>query len=152
MISAKFLFLGIVCTYSLSCNTDFTSKEDRLFIIQEKKIDSANSFFWFRGSGQITQAGLSYFQITKDKCNLSFNNANAYCDEPIQINKINNDTIFLLTMSKIVSIKFHKRFQIIAIPYSIELYDTLKKPLLKEQYFLDSFCSPSQFTSPETAK
>lgn len=132
--------LFIMVVFGANCNVNLSPKKERLFVVEEKKINDKNTFFWFRGTGQITHNEISYFQITNDRCKLSIKNADAYCNDPVQIDNIKNDTIFILSISEIVPIKANKHFKIQMVPYSIELYDTNKKPDRAKQYFLDSLC------------
>ena len=142
MIKNNKLQLLFLITISMtSCSVNLNPKENRLFVVEEKKIDSNTSFFWFRGTGQVTHEGLSYFQITDDRCKLSTKHANAYCNEPIQVYEIKGDTIFILTQSEIVPIKINESYKIKAVPYSIELYEVGKRPNKGQQYFLDSVCA-----------
>lgn len=138
--NTKQTFFIITVLSIMSCNINLNPKENRIFVVEEKKIDDSNTFFWFKGAGQITHGGLSYFQIAKDRCDLSFKNANAYCSEPIQIYEVKEDTVFVLTQSEIKPVKINERFKIQAVPYSIELYEVDKRPNREHQYFLDSVC------------
>ena len=88
----KLLFVVIILS---SCNTKLTPSQKILFVVQEVKLKGNKSFFWFRDEQQITHEGLSYFQITDDKCKLSVKDANAYCQLPEQILDFKNDTIFV---------------------------------------------------------
>lgn len=124
----------------VSCDSNLNPKENRIYIIYERKLDENNTFYWFKGSGQIMHSGISYFQITDDRCKLSIKGAIGYCKEPIQIYEIKNDSIFVLAMSEIITVNKHERFKIINVPYNIELYDANKKPDIAKQYFLDSLC------------
>ncbi|MDZ4793845.1 MAG: hypothetical protein SGI83_06160 [Bacteroidota bacterium] len=101
----KQVFFVIIAISTMSCNVNLNPKENKIFVIEEKRLDDNNAFFWFKGTGQITHSSLSYFQLAKDKCDLSFKKANAYCNEPIQVYDINKDTVFMLTQSEIISIK-----------------------------------------------
>ena len=119
-------------------------KKGRLFVVQEVKLSKDYSLFWFRDEKQITHEGLSYFQITNDRCNLSIKKANAYCNSPVQVYNIKEDTVFILTHSEIVPITPDKHFSIKAVNYSIDLYDLNKKPNKEEQFFLDSLCKSAE--------
>ena len=136
----KQIFFLILAVSIMSCNVNLNPKENRIFVVEEKRIDDNNIFFWFKGTGQITHGSLSYFQIAKYKCDLSFKKVNAYCNEPIQIFDIKEDTVFLLTQSEIINIKAHERFKIKSVAYSIELYEVGKRSNREKQYFLDSVC------------
>jgi hypothetical protein len=133
------LLIGIILCI-MGCSINLNPKENRIFVVEEKYIDGVNSFFWFKGTGQITHEGLSYFQIAKDKCDLSFKNANAYCNEALQVYEIKSDTVFILAQSEIKTIKSNEKYKIEAVPYSIELYSISKRPNKELQYFLDSVC------------
>lgn len=139
----KHIYMIITFLSIMSCSVNLNPKESRILVIEEKRIDDSYTFFWFRGAGQITRGGLSYFQIAKDRCDLSFENANAYCSEAIQIYKVKGDSIFVLTQSEIKSIKINERFKIQAVAYSSELYEVSKRPSKENQYFLDSVCKMS---------
>ena len=102
------LLIGIVLCI-MGCSINLNPKENRIFVVEEKYIDGVNSFFWFKGTGQITHEGLSYFQIAKDKCDLSFKNANAYCNEALQVYEIKSDTVFILAQSEIKTIKSNEK-------------------------------------------
>lgn len=121
-------------------NANLNPKNSRIFVVEERKLSGEFTFFWFRDAGQITHTGIDYFQISIDKCNLSIKNANAYCNEAIQVLQIKGDSIYVLTLSEIKQIKSANHFEILSIPYSIELYDVTKKPIKENQYFLDSLC------------
>ena len=136
----KQIFFLIIAVSTMSCNVNLNPKENRIFVVEEKRIDDNNTFFWFKDAGQITHGSFSYFQIAKDKCDLSFKKANAYCNEPIQIFDIKEDTVFLLTQSEIINIKTNERFRIKSVAYSIEFYEVGKRPNREKQYFLDSVC------------
>lgn len=133
------LGLVIIISITMSCNYNLNPKESRIFVVEEKQINDSKIFFWFRGAGQITQEGISYFQITDDRCKLSVKAADAYCKDAVQVYDIKNDTVFVLAMSPIVFFK-NENVKIEKVPYSIELYDVNKRPNRADQYFLDSLC------------
>jgi hypothetical protein len=132
--------LIIIVNVMMSCNYNLNPKENRIFVVEEKKINDSKTFFWFRESGQITHEGVSYFQITDDKCKLSVKAADAYCNDPVQICDIENDTVFVLSMSEIISLKKNEDVKIKKVQYAIEFYEASKKPDRDKQYFLDSVC------------
>jgi hypothetical protein len=138
-LKSKMLLITTVAILT-ACHIKINPSKSRLLVIQEQKLNGEKSFFWFRDEKQITHEGLSFFQIADDKCKLSVDNANAYCNNPIQIYKIKKDTIFILVHSKITTIKPDKEFKIEGLGYSIELYDAGKKPNHEYQYFLDTVC------------
>lgn len=133
----KYLFLLLVLS---NCGTDLTPPKQRIFVVQEFRLDGNNSFFWFREEQEITHEGLSYFQISDDKCKLSVKNANAYCESPEQIFDFRNDTVFVLSRSEIHFLKPLNHYSISVTDYSNELYDMNKKPKKQDMYFLDSAC------------
>ena len=114
--------------------------KNRLFVVQEMRLNDGYSLFWFRDEKQITHEGLSYFQFTKDKCSLSPKSANGYCNQPVQIFDIKEETVSILTYTDIVPIIPDRRFSLKAVIYSTGLYDLNKKPNKNEQFFLDSLC------------
>jgi hypothetical protein len=134
----KIVFITILSL--ASCNINLIPEENRIFVIEERVIDSSSSFFWFKGTGQITHESISYFQIANDKCDLSFEKANASCNEAVQIYEIKKDTVFLLTESEIKPIN-ESSVKIKSIPFDLTLYDIDKRSNKSKQYFLDSLCN-----------
>ena len=139
-MSNKISKLMIFSIMIASCNMRFTPTKPRLYVVQEVKLDNNESFFWFRDEQQTTHAGLSYFQITDDKCNLSVKSANAYCELPEQVFDYKNDTVFILTRSNINFINPIKKYAIEAVEYENRLYDINKKPKKEGMFFLDTVC------------
>ncbi len=123
-----------------SCNVNLNPKGNRILIVEEKKINDSDTFFWFRETGQITHESISYFQIAKNRCSVSVKNADAYCNDPVQVYDIKNDTVFVLAISEIMPMKKSENIAIRRQPYSNELFDVAKKPDRTKQYFLDSLC------------
>lgn len=136
------LFKNIVLLVILSgCGIKFTPSKKRIFVVQEFKLDSSNkSFFWFREDQEITHEGMSYFQISDDKCKLSVKNANASCELPEQIYDFRNDTVFILSRSEIHFLKPLESYSINMVNYRSELFDVSKKPKRENMYFLDTAC------------
>ena len=116
------------------------SNDNRILVVQEVKLRDGYSMFWFRDESEITHHGLSYFQFTKDKCNLSVTKANASCDVVLQIYDVVRDTISLLVSTKINPIVSDEHFKFKQIDYSPGMYNKSKGPFIHEQYFLDSLC------------
>ncbi|MEI9911645.1 MAG: hypothetical protein WDO71_19520 [Bacteroidota bacterium] len=133
----KFIIFSIVLS---SCNMRFTPTKVRIYVVQEVKISDNESFFWFRNEQEILHEGLSYFQITDDKCKLSVKSANAYCELPEEVFDFKNDTVFILTRSNINFINPIKKYAIEAVGYENGLYDVNKKPKKESMFFLDTVC------------
>jgi len=134
------LFVALFLGAFLGCKPKVTPDESRIYVVQELKLDDKVSLFWFRNEQQITHEGLSYFQIAENRCDLSLENANAYCQLPEQVHNVAKDTIFVLTKSEIVFIKKPTRYIIKSVGYTNDLYDINKKPKKEGMYFLDTVC------------
>lgn len=135
------LLISFLVLISISgCKVKFTPSKSRIYVVQEIKLGNNKSFFWFRDEKEIFHEGLSYFQIAKDKCELSVKSANAYCELPEQVLDFKNDTIFFLTRSDIVFIKTTEVLAIKAVGDNNNLYDNSKRPKREEMYFLDTVC------------
>jgi hypothetical protein len=134
-------FLTAMALCLSGCDLSLNAGRSRIFVVQEIKLDDGRSLFWFRDEQEVEHEGLSYFQITNDKCDLSVKKALAYCSSPVQIYDYSGDTIFILTYTSLVFIRSDSWFSLKAVQYSPELYDSNKKPDSKKQFFLDSICS-----------
>ena len=124
----------------IGCKVRVTSGKSRIYVIQEIKLGDNASFFWFRNEQQITHQGLSYFQIAKNRCELSIADANAFCQLPEHILNVTKDTVFILSKSEIELIKKPERYFIKSVGYANNLYDISKKPNKDSMYFLDEVC------------
>lgn len=130
------LFLSL----SFGCKAEIIPDEAQIFVVQEIKLTNGASFFWFRNDQQITHEGLSYFQTAKNKCDLSVEKANAYCEMPVQVLAVKKDTISILTQSEIVLINKPVGYTFQSIGYANDLYDMDKRPGKDGQYVLSKVC------------
>ena len=138
-INNLYLYIVIILTLG-GCGTPVNTSVNRIFVVQEIKLAGGYSLFWFRDERQVTHEGLSYFQFAKDKCELSIEKANAYCDKPSQVYDIKGDTALILTHTDIIPITLNNQFSIKQVGYSSELYSISKRPEKSQQFFLDSLC------------
>ena len=134
------LFLTLMILGLSSCDGNLNAERSRLFIVQEVKLDDGRSLFWFREEQDSVHEGVSYFQITNDKCELSVNKAHAHCSSPVQIYHFFGDTIFILTRTSLVVTRSDSWFSLKGIQYAPDLYDSDKNPDSTKQFFLDSLC------------
>ncbi len=139
-MKAWYVCYALLAIILFSCKLKVNPSESRIYVVQEVKLDDKSSFFWFRNQQQVTHEGLSYFQIATNRCDLSVENANAYCQMPEQILNIERDTVFILTKSEIELIKRPPEYFIKTVEYANELFDLNKKPKKESMYFLDTVC------------
>jgi hypothetical protein len=96
-------------------------------------------FYWFRSDNGSLTKSRSYFQVTSNRCSLSCSNANASSSDPVQIYMVANDSVFILTYTKIERLK-ESSVKIASIMFEYELYDPKKRADEGLMYYLDEFC------------
>jgi len=139
---ASLFFWMMILLGLTTCKDNPNQKRSKIFVVQETSLDDGRSLFWFRDEQDASKGKLSYFQITKDKCELSVENALVNCSLPVQIFNSSGDLIFILAHSSLNVTKTDNRYYFKAVPYSPTIYDSNKNPDPVKQYFLDSVCSP----------
>jgi len=136
-----FIIVIIIVLEIFACRFQRGGSPDRVFVIQEIKMNDSVSFFWFKVTGDALGHALNYFQFASDKCNLSEKKANANCDLAYQIFNVDKDTVFILTQTEIITTRFDNKLSIKAERYTPEKFDLKKGPSKMKQYYLDSVCN-----------
>ncbi|MBL7738463.1 MAG: hypothetical protein JNK14_04540 [Chitinophagaceae bacterium] len=135
----KQFFVLITCGLGGCISANFNPKDPKTYIIQEYKLDEFNTLFWFERSDELMHMGMNYFQIAKNRCEVSTDSANAQCYHPLEIFKVQNDTIFILSSNDVIPIN-KSRYTLVQMD-SVHLFKSQKRPVESQKYRLDSLCT-----------